>query len=103
MWKVIMLGDEEYEEDAVCEVLLQASEYLSLLEVPHCCFASSCFFYCLQVIPEIGNLRQAQEKFKEAEVTGKAMLLVVPKEHAESYVEQLIRSDPMVYAEIEQE
>ncbi|KAL1529266.1 hypothetical protein AB1Y20_000220 [Prymnesium parvum] len=78
MWKVIMLGDEEYEEDPVCEVLLQ-------------------------VIPEIGNLRQAQEKYREAELTGKSMLLVVPKEHAESYVEQLIRADPMVYAEIEEE
>merc|ERR1712217_544915 len=78
LWKVIMLGDEEYEEDLVCEVLLQ-------------------------VIPEIGNLRQAQEKYKEAEVTGKALLLVAPKEHAELYVEELIRADPMVYAEIEEE
>ena len=36
-------------------------------------------------------------------MTGKALLIVVPKEHAESYVEILVRSDPMIYAEIEED
>ncbi len=36
-------------------------------------------------------------------MTGKALLIVVPKEHAEGYVEILIRSDPMIYAEIEED
>ena len=78
MWKVIMLGDEEYEVDPVCDVLKT-------------------------VIPDIENFQQAKEKYDECESTGKAMLLVVPKEHAEAYVEQLIRAEPMVYAEIEEE
>ena len=46
---------------------------------------------------------QAQEKYNEAQMTGKALLIVVPKEHAEGYVEILIRSDPMIYAEIEED
>ena len=78
MWKVIMLGDEEYECDPVCDVLQT-------------------------VIPDIENFKQAKEKYDEAESTGKSMLIVVPKEHAEAYVEQLIRAEPMVYAEIEEE
>ena len=78
MWKVTMLGDDEYEVDPVCEVLQT-------------------------VIPDIENFKQAKEKYDECDSTGKAMLLVVPKEHAEAYVEQLIRAEPMVYAEIEEE
>ena len=78
MCKVIMLGDDEYEVDPVCEVLQT-------------------------VIPDIENFKQAKEKYDECDSTGKAMLLVVPKEHAEAYVEQLIRAEPMVYAEIEEE
>ena len=78
MWKVLLLGDEEYEPDPVCEVLKA-------------------------VIPDIDNLRQAKEKYDEAETTGKALLLVAPKEQAEHYVEQLIRADPMVYGSIEEE
>ena len=78
MWKVVMLGDEEYECDPVCDVLQT-------------------------VIPDIENFKQAKEKYDEAESTGKSMLIVVPKEHAEAYVEQLIRAEPMVYAEIEEE
>ena len=78
LWKVILLGDEEYIEDEVCPVLVA-------------------------IIPDIENDRQAKEKYDEAESTGKSMLIVVPKEHAEAYVEQLIRAEPMVYAEIEEE
>lgn len=78
MWKVLLLGDEEYEEDPVCEVLLA-------------------------VIPEIENRAQAGDKYQEAQASGKALLLTVPKEQAEHYVEQLIRSEPMVYGEIEED
>ena len=70
--------DEEYEDDPVCEVLQV-------------------------VIPDIENFKQAKEKYDEAESTGKSMLIVVPKERAEAYVEQLIRAEPMVYAESEEE
>jgi len=78
LWNVFLLGDEEYEQDPVCEVLLN-------------------------IVPDIANLRQAAEKYEEAEKTGKALLITVPKELGEAYVEQLIRADPMVYAEIKQE
>lgn len=58
-----------------------------------------------QVIPEIENLRQAQEKYDEAQKTGKALLLVVNKELGEAYVESLARCDPemIVYADLEEE
>lgn len=80
MWKVILLGDSDYEEDPVCEVLKG-------------------------VIPEIGNDREAKMKYDECQATGKALLIIVPKEHAEGYVEQLARADPemIVYAQIEEE
>ena len=55
----------------------------------------------LAVIPEIENRAQAGDKYQEAQASGKALLLTVPKEQAEHYVEQLIRSEPMVYGEIE--
>merc|ERR1711924_153013 len=81
MWKVILLGDDEYEEEPVCEVLKN-------------------------VIPDIENIMQAKQKFAEAQgPAGKSLLIIVPQEHAEGYVEQLIRADPehLVFAEIEQE
>ena len=58
-----------------------------------------------QCIPEIGNLREAQVKYKEAQSTGKSVLLVVNKELGEAYVEKLARHDPemIVFADIEEE
>ena len=80
LYKVILLGDNEYEEGPVCSVLHS-------------------------VIPEIENLRQATEKYDEAQNTGKALLIVVNKELGEAYVEQLARFDPemIVYADLEEE
>lgn len=81
MWKVILLGDEEYEPDPVCDVLVK-------------------------VIPDIENVVQAKDKYEEAMgPVGKSLLMICPKEHAEGYAEQLIRADPemMVFAEIEEE
>ena len=59
----------------------------------------------MEVIPEIENLRQATERYQEAQKSGKSLLVVVPKEHAEMYVEQLARRDPeiIVYADIEED
>ena len=78
MWKVLLLGDDEYEEDPVCEVLEA-------------------------IMPNIENQRVAREHFDEAQAQGKSMLILVPEEIAEAYVEQLQRADPMVFAEIEEE
>jgi hypothetical protein len=36
-------------------------------------------------------------------VAGKAMCGKYPLEHAEMYVEQLLRSDPIIFAELEEE
>lgn len=57
------------------------------------------------VIPEISNERQAKERYEEAQLTGKSLLVTVPKEHGELYVEQLARADPemIVFATIEEE
>ena len=80
-YKVILLGDEEYEPDPVCDVLVK-------------------------VIPDIENVVQAKDKYEEAMgPVGKSLLMICPKEHAEGYAEQLIRADPemMVFAEIEEE
>ena len=80
MWKVILLGDDEYEEDSVCTVLHQ-------------------------VIPDIENQRQARERYEEAMSTGRSLLLIQPKEQAEFFVEQLARCDPqmVVYSKLEEE
>ena len=58
-----------------------------------------------EVIPDIENLRQAQEKYEEAQKGGRALLLVVNQEQGELYVEQLARRDPemIVFAELEEE
>ena len=57
------------------------------------------------IIPEVGNLRAAQEHFREAQSNGKSLLVVVHKELGEGYVEQLARADPemIVYAELVEE
>ena len=39
------------------------------------------------VIPDIQNDRQAKERYIEAQNTGKSLLIVVPKELGEAYVE----------------
>ena len=80
MWKVILLSDNEYEPDAVCSVLIS-------------------------VVPEISNDRQAKERYDEAMMTGRSLLVTQPKEQAEVYVEQLARCDPqmIVYSTIEEE
>ncbi|EOD15408.1 hypothetical protein EMIHUDRAFT_245546 [Emiliania huxleyi CCMP1516] len=76
MHKVILLGDEDYEEEPVCEALVR-------------------------VIPDLKG--EAKEKYLEAQKTGKSLLIVVPFETGEFYQEQLAREDPMIFAELEQE
>ena len=80
LYKVILLSDTEYEQDAVCSVLSS-------------------------VIPEIENDRQALERYEEAMKTGRSLLQTVPQEQAEFYVEQLARADPqmIVYSTMEEE
>ena len=77
LYKVMLLGDEEYDQghtiQRLCEVMEDIDEGL------------------------------ASTIFKSAQVAGKAMCGKYPLEHAEMYVEQLLRSDPMIFAELEEE
>ena len=77
LYKVMLLGDEEYDQghtiQRICEVMEDIDEGL------------------------------AATIFKSAQVAGKAMCGKYPLEHAEMYVEQLLRSDPIIFAELEEE
>ena len=77
LYKVMLLGDEEYEQEHVitrmCEILEDMDE------------------------------NNAATVFKQAQQGGKAMCGKYPYEHAELYKEQLIRSDPMIFSDIEEE
>ena len=103
--QVILLGDEEYEEDPVCEVLVKEIPEINNMNQapPHRPHEQSLRLRVPRLRPATSLPSQAQEKYNEAQMTGKALLIVVPKEHAEGYVEILIRSDPMIYAEIEED
>jgi len=78
MYKVIMLWDDEYQEAPVIEALKK-------------------------VIPQCKNRGYAQQCYKEASMKGRSLLTVVAQEIAEHYALQLKRSDPMVYAKIEED
>ena len=114
LFKVLLLGDAEYIEDNVraaknrCRVfvssfLIFANPSDKLARSPHT-LAQVCDVL-RTVIPEIENSRQAQEKFKEAQNNGKALLSVVNKELGEHYVDCLAKHDPemIVFADLEEE
>lgn len=77
MFKVILVGDDSYDQTHViqrmCEVLEKMDE------------------------------SQAASIYKQAQQGGSAMCGKYPLEHAEMYKEQLIRSDPMIYADVQKE
>ena len=73
MYKVILLGDEEYEEGHVVTQLQK-------------------------VIPKMRK-EEAQEKYYEAQNTGSSIVCVVAQEHAEFYAQQLKRQDIFVTVE----
>lgn len=66
MYKVILLGDEEYEEGHVVTQLQKVCQI---------------------------NKNEAARIFAEAQATGSSVVCVVPEEHAEFYVQQLVRND----------
>jgi len=73
----MLIGDEEYEQahliTRICEVMEDIDE------------------------------NRASTVFQQAQQSGKSMCGKYPLEHAELYVEQLLRSDPMIYSELEEE
>ncbi|KAG5175391.1 hypothetical protein JKP88DRAFT_283579 [Tribonema minus] len=77
MYKVLLLGDEGYEREHVIMAIQD-------------------------IIPETDN-KKSTEIFEEAQKTGTGMCGVFPEEHAELYVQQFTRCEPMIYADMEEE
>mmetsp|Transcript_13097 Transcript_13097/g.18906 ORF Transcript_13097/g.18906 Transcript_13097/m.18906 type:complete len:175 (-) Transcript_13097:256-780(-) len=77
LYKVMLIGDEDYDSAHITERLCAVMEDM--------------------------DESQAVIVFKGAMSAGKAMCGKYPLEHAEMYVEQLLRSDPIIYSELEEE
>ncbi len=77
MYKVLLIGDEGYDQAHVIE---RMCEIMDDMDEDH-----------------------AASVFKSAQQGGSAMCGKYPLEHAEMYKEQLIRSDPMIYSDVEDE
>mmetsp|Transcript_13801 Transcript_13801/g.18432 ORF Transcript_13801/g.18432 Transcript_13801/m.18432 type:complete len:146 (+) Transcript_13801:51-488(+) len=77
MFKVFLLGDDDYDQEHICKSLCDIVEDM--------------------------NIKQAEEIFQQAQNGGQALICVVCKEHAEHYVEQLLRREPMIFSELEED
>lgn len=77
MFKVILVGDESYDQTHVIQRMCEIMEDM--------------------------DESQAASIFKQAQQGGNAMCGKYPLEHAEMYKEQLVRSDPMIYADVQKE
>jgi len=77
LYKLMLLGDEEYDQAHVIERMCALLEDM--------------------------DEDQASTIFDQAQISGKAMCGKYPYEHAEMYKEQLARSDPMIYSDLEEE
>jgi len=77
MYKLMLIGDDAYDPTHVVERMCA-------------------------VIDDMDE-DQAAEVFKQAEMNGKAMCGKFPYERAELFKEQLQRSDPMIFSEMEEE
>lgn len=77
LYKVMLLGDEGYDIGHVIERMCDILEDM--------------------------DEDAASTIFNQAQIAGKAMCGKYPFEHAEMYKEQLARSDPMIYSDIEEE
>lgn len=77
LFKVMLLGDDSYDGGHVVDRLMAIMEDL--------------------------DEDAAVNVFQQAQQEGKAMCGKYPMEHAEMYKEQLIRSDPMIFSDLEEE
>eukprot|EP00565_Helicotheca_tamesis_P005773 CAMPEP_0185728934 /NCGR_PEP_ID=MMETSP1171-20130828/4360_1 /TAXON_ID=374046 /ORGANISM="Helicotheca tamensis, Strain CCMP826" /LENGTH=171 /DNA_ID=CAMNT_0028397689 /DNA_START=58 /DNA_END=573 /DNA_ORIENTATION=- len=77
MFKVMLLGDDEYDQVHVIERM--------------------------QAIIEEMDENMAASIFTQAQAGGKSMIGKFPYERAELYKEQLLRSDPLIYSDIEED
>ena len=77
MYKVMLVGDGDYDQAHVVERMCAIFEDM--------------------------DENKAASVFKQAQQGGKAMCGKYPYEYAELYKEQLLRSDPMIYSDVEEE
>merc|ERR1712176_811925 len=77
LFKLMLIGDDDYDEVHVVERLCEIVEDM--------------------------DEDQADTVFKQANQSGKAMCGKYPFERAELFKERLIRSDPMIYSDIEED
>lgn len=77
LFKVMLIGDEDYDQAHVIERMCDIIEDM--------------------------DENHAASVFKSAQQSGKAMCGKYPLEHAEMYKEQLVRSDPMIFSDVEEE
>ena len=77
LFKVLLIGDDDYDQSHVIERMCEILEDM--------------------------DENQAASVFKSAQQGGKAMCGKYPLEHAEMYKEQLLRSDPMIFSDVEEE
>ena len=77
LYRVMLIGDEDYAQahviERMCEILEDMDE------------------------------SAAASIYKQAQAGGKAMCGKYPLEHAEMYKEQFVRSDPMIFSDVEEE
>ncbi|GMI17711.1 hypothetical protein TrLO_g1102 [Triparma laevis f. longispina] len=76
-YKVLLIGDEEYDEEHVIERMVD-------------------------VVDDVDK-KQSIEIFYAAQKAGKGLVGVYPLEMSEHYVEQFLRSEPMIFTELEKE
>lgn len=77
LYKVMLIGDDDYDISHVIERICAVMEDL--------------------------DEDAAATIYQQAQSTGKAMCGKYPMEHAEVYKEQLLRSDPMIFTDLEDE
>ncbi|GMI44701.1 hypothetical protein TrCOL_g7731 [Triparma columacea] len=76
-YKVLLIGDEEYVEEHVVERMVDVVDDL--------------------------DKKRSIEVYYAAQKGGKGLVGVYPLELSEFYVEQLLRSEPMIFSELEKE
>lgn len=76
MFKVVLLGDESYEQEHVCKALMDTVEDM--------------------------DIKRAEEVYKTAQQGGSALITILAQEPAEFVVEQLARKEPMIFSELEE-
>ena len=77
LYRVMLIGDVDYEQAHVIERMTEILEEM--------------------------DESAAASIFKQAQAGGKAMCGKYPLEHAEMYKEQFVRSDPMIFSDVEEE